>query len=330
MALGVESLRWLIVCSVLLVTLHESCAVNSTRLLVLGDWGGVDVVPYKTIVEVSVAKQMGIVADQYAPQNILALGDNFYFDGVKDVTDKRFKETFEDVYTSPSLKIPWHVIAGNHDHHGNVSAQIAYSNVDKRWHFPNYYYKMSMSVPGGATMDIIMIDTVLLCGNTGMDEEGAQPKGPSNVKVADDQWAWISSMLQLSTADFLLVAGHYPVYSIAEHGPTDCLVKQLLPLLQKYRVTAYLSGHDHNLQHLEMVTPGLTTDMFVVGAANFVDTSTEHSQSVPKGSSKFMWAKPLDLGGFAYIETVKNNMTFTFVDGRGQSIYQKVLFPRKK
>ncbi|XP_060066880.1 tartrate-resistant acid phosphatase type 5-like [Ylistrum balloti] len=321
--------RWIVVACFLLVSLQVCSAVNSTRLLVLGDWGGIDILPYRTLVEVSVAKQMGILADRYAPQNILALGDNFYFDGVKDVTDKRFKETYEDVFTRQSLMVPWHVIAGNHDHKGNVSAQIAYSKIDDRWNFPYFYYKLSLTVPGGANLDIIMIDTILLCGNTGMDQDGAQPKGPTDFKAADDQWTWISSMLQSSKAEFLLVAGHFPVYSIAEHGPTDCLVKQLLPLLQKYQVTAYLSGHDHNLQHLESVTSEPPINMFVIGAANFVDTSTKHSKSVPNGSSKFMWAKAQDLGGFAYIETVRNNMTFTFVDGRGQSIYQKVLFPRK-
>ena len=51
-------------------------------------------------------------------------------------------------------------------------------------------------------------------------------------------------------ANYLLVAGHYPVYSVAEHGPTDCLVQRLLPMLYKYKVTAYLCGHDHNIQVL--------------------------------------------------------------------------------
>ena len=72
--------------------------------------------------------------------------------------------------------------------------------------------------------------------------------GCENTIMAAQQWAWIEETLANSTSNYLLVAGHFPVWSIAEHGPTDCLVQDLKPLLEKYRVTAYLSGHDHNLQ----------------------------------------------------------------------------------
>jgi hypothetical protein len=43
----------------------------------------------------------------------------------------------------------------------------------------------------------------------------------------------------------LLVAGHYPVYSMGEHGDTDELKNYLVPLLEKYHVNAYFNGHDH-------------------------------------------------------------------------------------
>ncbi len=50
------------------------------------------------------------------------------------------------------------------------------------------------------------------------------------------------------SAPYLLVGGHFPVYSVAEHGPTQCLVDRLRPLLHQYHATVYVCGHDHNLQ----------------------------------------------------------------------------------
>jgi len=65
--------------------------------------------------------------------------------------------------------------------------------------FPNYYYTLNFTVPDGGTLQVVMIDTVLLCGNTAYDVVGDQPHGPENPKVADDQWKWIESQLEAST-----------------------------------------------------------------------------------------------------------------------------------
>jgi tartrate-resistant acid phosphatase type 5 len=63
----------------------------------------------------------------------------------------------------------------------------------------------------------------------------------------------IERMLQEAVAvepAWLLVVGHYPVFSAGEHGDTDELLTYLLPLIKKYNVSAYISGHDHISEHL--------------------------------------------------------------------------------
>lgn len=92
-----------------------------------------------------------------------------------------------------------------------------------------------------------MLDTVMLCGKCD-DFLGEAPGGPPSQVEFKRQLLWLKQRLANSTADYLLVAGHYPVWSVSEHGPTRCLLDNLLPLLNKYRATAYFCGHDHNLQ----------------------------------------------------------------------------------
>ena len=74
-----------------LIAVHAGSANNSTRFIVLGDWGGLPFFPYRTPIEVAVSNRMGKYANQTNAEFILALGDNFYFDGVKNVEDPRFQ-----------------------------------------------------------------------------------------------------------------------------------------------------------------------------------------------------------------------------------------------
>ena len=49
-----------------------------------------------------------------------------------------------------------------------------------------------------------MLDTVLLCGNTGYDDEHKQPTGPEVTHVAEQQWLWLEKQLKNSRFDIIL------------------------------------------------------------------------------------------------------------------------------
>ena len=93
-------MKLVLLSSILLISLQAVLARRKSddqtlNFLVLGDWGGSPDPPYTTEAEKSVASVMGSVAASEKSQFTLALGDNFYDQGVRDVSDPRFNYTFE-------------------------------------------------------------------------------------------------------------------------------------------------------------------------------------------------------------------------------------------
>lgn len=63
---------------------------------------------------------------------------------------------------------------------------------------------------------------------------------------------------------WLLVAGHYPLYSQGGHGDTEDLV-EYHDVFASYGVHAYICGHDHISEHLQQGP----VEYFVVGAGEY-------------------------------------------------------------
>ncbi|EDQ92344.1 uncharacterized protein MONBRDRAFT_30765 [Monosiga brevicollis MX1] len=293
---------------------------DSVSAVLLGDWGGQDAAPYAEVGQLATVPGLTAVVTQVNAQLALLLGDNFYSSGIhSDEHDARFVETFEQVYNSSVLEaIPYYVIAGNHDHKGNVSAQIAYSQLSSRWHFDDYYYKKSFvfspSSERNMTIDIIFIDTVLLAGNSDdlEDKFGTLP-GPIDADWAETQWSWIQASLRDSTADYLFTAGHYPVWSGCSHGPTDILVDRLKPMLEQYGATGHLSGHDHCLEYID---EGLGPVYPLSGAGDNCCYDNTNADKVPEGAMKFaIWndgtGSPIE-GGFAIMTANATEVVFEY------------------
>jgi tartrate-resistant acid phosphatase type 5 len=257
-----------------------SPAAGDLHALVMDDWGGVPIRPWTTPAEGETAAAMGALASDLNASFALVLGDNFDTHGVTDEHDKRFQHTFEDVFSAPSLQaeagFKFKVCAGNHDHLGNVSGQIEYSKSSQRWEFPSLYHTWSAPLDDGTadTAQFVLIDTVVLSAG-----------GPA----ADEQLLWLNRTLSSSTASYLVVGGHFPVWSVCEHGPNADMQKLVKPLLEQHRVQAYLAGHDHCEEHIVDSSGGEgTVHYHVVGAANQNQGSHAHKGSVPDKDVLFL------------------------------------------
>ena len=118
-------------------TITRTSSKNYISFSAIGDWGGVSIPPYQVPWGHGVAHSVNRIAKTYDDDFVLLVGDNFYWDGVKDVNDKRFVQTFENTFSASltNLKdMKFYMQSGNHDYKGNMTAQLEYSVVMQKFH----------------------------------------------------------------------------------------------------------------------------------------------------------------------------------------------------
>jgi len=266
----------------------------------IGDWGrrGVGA-------QSQVADALGRTAAEIGARLTLAVGDNFYPAGVESVGDSHWQESFEGVYTAPSLQIPWYAALGNHDYRGNPQAQVDYTRLSRRWRMPSRYYKAPAAITGLPGLDIFVLDTAPLV--TAYHEIGQQVmRGHLWREDRRVQLRWFERELRASTAPWKVVVGHHPIYSGA-HGNDPDLIADLQPLLERYGVQAYINGHDHDLQHI------------VVGPVSYIcsGAGAEAGPVRPIAGTRFCLSRP----GFGAFTVRPETLALTFRDQFGRSVY---------
>jgi tartrate-resistant acid phosphatase type 5 len=271
------------------------------NFVVIGDWGRKG-----TPGQRAVADGMARVAERLDSRFVVTTGDNFYDHGVSSLHDAHWRESFEDVYSSPALQIPWYAVLGNHDYQGCIQAQLDYGQFCPRWRLPARYYAVEQAIDATATALLVFLDTSPFVWRY-------QVAGPEYMpslrgQDTDVQLAWLQTTLATSSAQCKLVFGHHPIYSASPfHGDTLELQHRLLPLLQTHQVQAYICGHEHDLQHL--AAGGL--DYIVCGAG------AEHRETGWRNASRYS-ASTL---GFSTVSLTADRLHIEFYNAQGQRLY---------
>jgi len=334
----------------MLVLLLFVLASADYTFLSIGDWGGITKDPYYTDDQAANNHGMTLVATEKGVDMILAVGDNYYSYGVdEDDVVTRFQESWDNVYTGAALQAStWYACAGNHDWRGDVQAQIDMMDIFDNWYYPDYWYKVQKKFDvDGQTMvaDFLFIDTVVLTGDSYHDEEKdifVKATGPANKKQADEQFTWIKDQLQSSTADYVWVIGHYPVWSVCSHGPDRWLVDNLKQVLEDNKVTGYIAGHDHCSSFIDE-GKGVVYPLAGMGVECCYKDSNYKSVKKTIGKESILWyfdsnaqkqmkKDGLDypVSGFASYTMGKSYAEIVFYDHNGNELYTAPPVPKRE
>lgn len=129
-----------------------------------------------------------------------------------------------------------------------------------------------------------------------------------------EQLSFLKATAEAATLDpptWLLVAGHYPIYSVGGHSDTSELIYYVADLFPKYNITAYLSGHDHISEHLEF----RGTHYFVSGAGSMTDTLGSVSSA-----AKVHWTGT-EYSAFSVMTATLSSLSIDYIDYAGTLKY---------
>jgi hypothetical protein len=256
-----------------------------------------------------VAEMMGEVADIVEPEFVAALGDVHHFMGIRSVQDPLWETNFEWIYKHPELMITWHPVLGNHEYMGNSQAFLDYSNISRRWEMPDRYYAVAWAVSEKVDALMLFIDTPPLIDKYRKNPEDFEDAGKQSV---DRQLAWIDSTLSASTAKWKVIMGHHPIYAGTTKSESERrdLQIRLKPLLDKHDVDMSVCGHIHNFQHIRVPQSGVDY---------FVNTSASLTRKVVEIEGALFGSPD---PGFSLCTIKENAMIMTFVNDKGEIIYQ--------
>lgn len=262
----------------------------------------------------NIASLMGEMAETVSPEAILALGDIFHYEGVQSTDDPLWQSNYENIYTHPELMVEWLPVCGNHEYRGNTQALLDYSRISRRWEMPAKYY--SRTFRGKKTsVKVLFIDTTPLIDKY----RNALDAYPDVAKEDPEaQLEWLEKELATATEDWIIVAGHHPIFAETSKNESERadMQERVDKILRRHKVDMYLCGHIHNFQHIRLRNSD--TDYIVNTSA-----SLSRPKVKPTEETVFVSGK----AGFSVLGVSAQTLTLSMIDSNGKILHTVI---RKK
>ena len=236
----------------------------------------------------TIAELMGVMAENGAdPEFVLATGDVHHFEGVRSVNDPLWMT--------------------NYEYRGNTQAVQDYSNVSRRWTMPARYYTKTFA-DKDMTIRVVWIDTAPLIDKYRNEKETYPDACKQDYQ---QQLAWIDSVLTSAKEDWIIVAGHHPIYAETPKDESERLDMQarLDPILRKHKVDMYICGHIHNFQHVRV--PGSNID--------YITNSSGSLSRKVKPIEGTVFCSPAS--GFSIVSANKKTLELRMIDKDGNVLH---------
>lgn len=213
------------------------------------------------------------------------------------------------VYLSPypSLRVKWQISLGNHDHRVFTGHyQIEFGHIEPLWELPSFNYTFTKNF-GNVSVFFVVVDSDSLYW--------------LNDDTRQDQLAWLDETLeQGSSADWVIVAAHHPVYSTGHHGSDYGMIDDVRPILLKHKVDFYFAGHEHDLEHLNG-PPGDFIEYVVSGGGGasprpLNEFALEELKEMNVTLNMFN-----SINGFTGVKVTKNCVTVEYIDLNGAKFH---------
>ena len=256
-----------------------------------------------------IAELMGVMGETIGPEAVVAAGDVHHFEGVVSTQDPLWMTNYELIYSHPELMITWLPVLGNHEYRGNTQAVLDYRNISRRWEMEGRYYTKVYD-DNGVSIRLVLIDTTPLINH--YHNSSTYPDVDS--QDIDAQLKWIDKTLNEATEDWVIVAGHHPMYADTKKDLIEQkdMQERLLPILQRYKskVAMYVCGHIHNFQHIRRGNDGID---YVVNSS----ASLARKVNPTEGT---IFCSPAE--GFSVVSATKKQLNLYMIDKKGEVIHK--------